>query len=162
MGKRRNLNGLPNSLTQRFMSTLFYFDGGYMPDWIWETGMKYKTRKFKINILTNTFEPSEIQCPPIQHRLANLRTDISNTLSRERFDSDFIKEAYFIVELPEQYSTLRMISCQAILHDSDDRKFIGKIYLENSYGLGQTSNLKTIELQRTPNIFSKIKKWLKT
>jgi hypothetical protein len=43
MAKRRNLKGLPNSLTQRYFSTLVYFDGGYMADWIWNTAEKSGT-----------------------------------------------------------------------------------------------------------------------
>jgi hypothetical protein len=59
MAKRRNLKGLPNSLTQRYFSTLFYFDGGYMADWIWNTAEKSGTTENIIDILNKSIEPRD-------------------------------------------------------------------------------------------------------
>ena len=34
MGKTRNLNGTPGNLALSYLSTLGYYDGGYMADWL--------------------------------------------------------------------------------------------------------------------------------
>lgn len=65
MGNRKHLNGLPNSLVQKYFSTMMYYDKGYMPCWIWKNASKLGIYELEIDILNKTIIPSEMSSKPI-------------------------------------------------------------------------------------------------
>ena len=93
MGKRRNLNGLPNSLEQRYFSTLFWWDKAYMADWIWNAANEKGVTDIEIDILRDTVDPEELEIKPIIAQLNQLRETIKATLDSNDFPTNFIVDA---------------------------------------------------------------------
>jgi|SRR5688572_22431608 len=133
MGKRRNLRGLPNSLTQRYFSTLFYFDGGYMADWIWNTAEESGTTEIKIDILNKSIEPRDLEIQPLTSTLDRLQETIKVTLDKNGFDGHFIREAYFDIYISQKFKHMRLLHCTATLKDENGLEYKGKTYTEKSY-----------------------------
>ena len=90
LGKTKNLNGLPNSLTQRYFSTLFYYSKAYMSDWILNASSEIGISELTIDFINRTVKPKEMEIKPILAHLPALRETISVTLKNENFESDFI------------------------------------------------------------------------
>jgi hypothetical protein len=149
MGKRKNLNGLPNSLEQRYFSTLFYWSGGYMADWIWNAANEKKITDIEIDILNESVEPKVLQIKPIIGHLHQLRDTIQSTLESHNFPNDFIKEAKFNIYISQKHKTSRLFTCQGILTDKEGKKYMGKIYteqaLENPYQVFPLSLIQRIK-----------------
>lgn len=103
MGTRKNLNGLPNSLEQRYFSTLFYWNGGYMADWIWNAANEKKVRDIEIDILNESVEPKVLQIRPIISQLPKIRDTIQTTLKSHNFPDDFITAAKFIIYISQKH-----------------------------------------------------------
>jgi hypothetical protein len=133
MGKRRNLNGLPNSLTQRYFSTLFYYDGGYMADWIWASAEKAGVKELKIDILNKTVLPEDIDIEPLTAHLDKLQDTIKTTLEQNGFGNQFIRTAYFNICISQRFKTERLLTCTAVLTDQDGKEYQGRTYTEKSY-----------------------------
>ncbi len=150
MGKRRNLNGLPNSLVERYFSTLFYLDKGYMSDWIWNAANEKNIIDIEIDIINETVSPAELQIRPITIQLQELRETIDKTLIKQRFDADFITEAKFIIFISQRQKVLKLFTCQAILKDIEGRVYAGKVYTERAY-----THFKVFDFHRT--FFEKLK-----
>jgi hypothetical protein len=156
MGKRRNLKGLPNSLTQRYFSTLFYFDGGYMADWIWNSAEKIGATEIKIDILNKIIEPSEVEIKPLTSNLDRLQETIKVTLDKNGFDKNFIKEAYFEIYIPQKFKHMRLLTCTATLIDENGFEYKGKTYSEKSYeDKSSLAGQSIIGL----SIWDRVKKW---
>jgi len=130
LGKRKNLNGLPNSLTQRYFSTLFYYRKAYMSDWILNASSEIGISNLTIDLINETVEPKEMEIKPILAHLPSLKETIYVTLKNEKFESDFIKSGIFKIELSEKYNFL---NCTTILKDKEGKEYIGKTYTEYSY-----------------------------
>ena len=133
MGKRRNLNGLPNTLEQRFFSTLFWWEKAYMADWIWNAANEKGVKDLVIDILHNTVVPRELEIKPFVAQLAGLRDTIVKTLTRNDFPPDFIVDAKFTIFISQQHKALRLFSCKATLTDKEGRVYEGKTYTEKAY-----------------------------
>lgn len=145
MGKRRNLNGLPNSLVESYLSTLMYFDKGYMACWIWKLASELKITELEIDIINETTTPAEIKSKPIIAYLDQLRDTISKTLISNEFDSNFIVKAKFKVWITKQDAAIRQISCQGIVEDIDGRVYEGKVYNETAYPIADSLFEKIIK-----------------
>lgn len=52
MPKTNNLNGLPNNLAMSYLSTLSYYKGGYMVDWLVHVGKIEGVTSLEIYILS--------------------------------------------------------------------------------------------------------------
>lgn len=133
MPRKRNLNGLPNSLTQKYFSTVMYVDGGYMADWIWNSAEKCGVTEVKIDILNKRIEPADMEIRPLIYNLSRLEDTIRVTLSKNGFDHDFIKEAYFNIYLPQKLKHMRLLRCSATLKDQSGHEYKGKTYTEHAY-----------------------------
>lgn len=156
MGKRRNLKGLPNSLTQRYFSTLFYFDGGYMADWIWNTAEKNGTTEIKIDILNKSIEPRDLEIQPLTSSLDRLQETIKVTLDKNGFDRHFIREAYFDIYISQKFKHLRLLTCTTTLKDENGLEYKGKTYTEQSY---ENKSSLTRQSSTGPSIWDRVKKW---
>ena len=133
MGKKRDLNGLPNSLEQRYFSTLFWWEKAYMADWIWNAANEKEVTDIEINIIQDTVEPKELEIKPIIAQLARLRETIHTTLNSAGFSADVIVDARFKIYISQQFKPLRLLTCQAIVIDRDGRVYEGKTYTEKAY-----------------------------
>jgi hypothetical protein len=128
--KRKILNGLPNSLTQSYFSTIFYYEKGYMVDWIWNAAIENNITELTIDILNETVEPKVIQIKPIIVHLPTLKETIEKTLKNENFELNFIKDGKLYIKIFEKENRLR---CVAILTDQENKKYIGNEYFEHPY-----------------------------
>ena len=58
MAKAKNLNGLPGNLAFSYLSTLGYYDGGYMADWINYVAREKNIANIEIDILNKDIIPA--------------------------------------------------------------------------------------------------------
>ncbi|MEZ4805310.1 MAG: hypothetical protein R2852_07465 [Bacteroidia bacterium] len=133
MAKKRNLNGLPNTLVQRYFSTLFFWSKGYKADWIWNAANEKGVNEIEIDLLNDSVFPKELELKPIHAQLSRLRATIRITLENNKFPKDFIVDAKFNIFVSEKYKILRLLTCQAMLKDHEGRTYQGKIYTEQAY-----------------------------
>ena len=132
MGKKRNLNGLPNSLIERYFSTLFHWDKAYMADWIWNAATEKGFKDIEIDVLKIEVCPKEIQIKPITGQLHRLHETIVATLRANNFPTDFIIDARFkIIVRPNRAH--RLLFCQGTVTDKDGRVYEGKVYTQVAY-----------------------------
>jgi len=128
--KSKNLDIIPNSITQQYFGTLFYYGKGYMADWLWNTATEKGITELTIDIINYKIHPKELQIKPLVVFLPTLKETIKKTLEVEGFPADFIKEAKLHIKLFKEENRLR---CTAILTDSENKKYIGKEYTEHPY-----------------------------
>lgn len=133
MGKKKNLNGLPNSLEQRYFSTLFWWEKAYMEDWIWNAATEKNISDIEIDIIQGTVEPKELEIKAIVGHLHLLRRTIVTTLESNNFPADFIVEARFKIYISKKYKELRLFSCQGIVADKEGHVYEGKVYTEKAH-----------------------------
>ena len=130
MAKRKNLNGLPNTLEQRYFSTLFHWTRGYMADWIWNAAVEKNIMDVEIDILNECVTPAILQIKPITGQLHRLRENMQDALNSNDLPPDFITEAKFIIFISQKHIASRLLTCQGIITDKEGRKYVGKIYTE--------------------------------
>ena len=65
MAKTKNLRGVPGNLAFSYLSTLGYYENGYMADWLIRTFDKLNITQIKIDILNETIFPKEAQIKPL-------------------------------------------------------------------------------------------------
>lgn len=124
MGKSRNLNGLPGNLALSYLSTLGYYNGGYMADWINFIARDKNISKINIDILNKSINPQKAQIKPLLVDLDKLQGIISQELIMNGFDNTFIRKGSLQFEIPiHSRSSKNMVYCEPILEDID-----GKIY----------------------------------
>ena len=133
MPKRRRLNGLPNALVQRYFSTLFYWDGGYMADWIWKIASEKNVSAFEMDILNENITPPELLIKPLVGHFVRLRETIAITLAKNNFPEGTIVKAKLIVGISDKFKSLHMIECRCEITDVEGRRYIGKLYHERAY-----------------------------
>ena len=102
MPKRKNLNGIPHNITKSFFGTEYYYNGGYMADWIANVAKKLSLQKVSLNILTGTFSPEQLNIRPLSINAARLKSIIEKELKQNGFDSDFIADAKIDFEFPDK------------------------------------------------------------
>ncbi|QHT69506.1 hypothetical protein GXP67_24095 [Rhodocytophaga rosea] len=133
MAKRRNLNGLPNILTQSYFSAMCYYDKGFMADWIILMANSKGIRDVEIDIFREEVKPIELQVLPMLYYLPKMREIIIKTLESTGFEKDFITEAVFDIYVSQKYRALRLLTCQCTIQDKEGHRYIGKIYTEDAY-----------------------------
>ena len=133
MGKRRNLNGLANTLEQRYFSTLFWYEKAYMADWIWHAAHEKSVSDVVIDILQNTVDPKVLAIRPIIVHLPLLRETITRTLETNGFPPDFITDARLIIHISESHRTARQLTCKTNLTDQEGHLYEGRTYTEQAY-----------------------------
>ena len=122
MAKAKNLNGLPGNLAQSYLSTLGYYDGGYMADWINFIAQENKISELEIDIINKTIVPNEFEVEALLYDLEKLKNIISTELKNNGFDMSFIKSATLKFEIPIQ-ETNSKIYCFPQIVDQN-----GKVY----------------------------------
>ncbi|PJX28592.1 hypothetical protein CAP47_00025 [Psychroflexus sp. S27] len=124
MGKTRNLNGIPGNLALSYLSTLGYYDGGYMADWLNFIARDKNVKEIEIDILNNEIEPEETDVKPLKVDLKKLRGILEKDLSNNGFKMDFIKKAIMKFEIPlDDPKFKNTVYCYPFIEDEN-----GKIY----------------------------------
>lgn len=132
MTSTKKLKGLPNNLVQQFFSTMFYYDKGYMADWIWHTAKKNNVIVINIDIINERIDPVSIQIKPIISQLHILRGTINSELIGNNFQSDFIQKANLTIKILTNSKTQRFMEVKGIIVDKNDNILEGKIYHEEA------------------------------
>lgn len=131
MAKRNSLKGLPNSLVQRYFSTLFWWNKGYMADWISNAAKEKKIISLEIDLLKQTVSPTDLQIKPILIHLPKLKETISKTLENNGFQNNYITQAKFKIKFKNNsYSSLY---CIATLTDQYGATFESSEYCERAH-----------------------------
>ncbi len=124
MGKSRNLNGIAGNLALSYLSTLGYYDGGYMADWLNYIAREKNIKEIKVDILNNQIEPKETEIKPLKADLKKLREILKKELSNNGFEMDFIRNAVLKFEIPiDNPSFKNTVYCYPFIEDKT-----GKIY----------------------------------
>ena len=131
MPKINRLKGLPNTITQQFFSTTFYYSKGYMADWVFNVASEKNVNEITIDFWNNSIEPSELEIKPILSQLSRLKETVWRTLKSQNFESDFIRNGILKVKMGK--TGYRYLYCKTILIDKNGIEHIGKEYTENVY-----------------------------
>ena len=123
MGKKRNLNGLPGNLALSYLSTLGYYNGGYMADWINHIARKNGIDKMEIDILNKKITPIEFETDALLCDLEKLKGIILTEVKNNGFEMEFIKSATMRFEIPINSPIKHTIYCYPEIEDES-----GKIY----------------------------------
>jgi hypothetical protein len=133
MASTKKLHGLPNNLVQQFFSTLFYYDKGYMADWIWNTATQNNVDSVDIDIINGTVTPTSVQIKPIVSQLDRLRDTIQAVLTSNEFPVDFIVKANLYVKLSKDSKTQRFLEVKGVAVDKNGKVYEGQVYSEQAY-----------------------------
>jgi len=135
MAKRNRINGLPNVLIQQYFSTMFYYEKGYMADWIWNTANDKNINDIKIDIIKGTIIPRELQIPQLTGELYRLRQTIKKELESNGFSENFIQKAQFEIYITSEFKNDKIFGVIATLEDKDGNIYRSKPYVEKAYEL---------------------------
>jgi hypothetical protein len=149
--KKKNLNGLPNNLIQQYFSTLFYWNGGYMADWIVCAANEKNKSNIEIDILSMTVKPKELEIKQIVTYLDRLNETIKKELTGNGFPDDYITKAKFEIFISPENKAQKIFSCVATLEDTDGKVYRSKPYSEKAYE-------KDLQVFK-PTLLDKIKQW---
>lgn len=133
MGKKKNLNGIPNSLIQQYFSTLFYCEKGYMADWIWNAADEKNVKDIQIDIINQKVFPKELQITQITSQLRFLQQTIRKELINNGFPDDFIVKAVFEIYISPENKVRKIFGCLAILEDRDGNVYRSRPYAQMAY-----------------------------
>jgi len=133
MAKKKNLNGLPNNLKQQYFSTLFYYDKGYMADWIWNAAKEKNVSDIQIDIINETVTPKDLQIQPLTTQLIRLQQTIKKELVNNGFADDFIVKAKFEIYISPENREEKMFGVFVTLEDKDGKIYRSKPYAEMAY-----------------------------
>lgn len=131
MPKVNRLNGLPNTITQQFFSTTFYYSKGYMADWVFNTSSEKNVRELTIDFWNNKIVPNELEIKPILKQLPRLKETVWRTLKSQNFESDFVRSGILKIKMGE--TGYRYLYCKTILTYKNGKEYIGKEYTESVY-----------------------------
>ena len=131
MPKVNRLNGLPNTITQQFFSTTFYYSKGYMADWIFNSASEKNVSELTLDFWNNTVEPNVLEIKPILRQLPRLKETVWKTLKSQNFESDFIRSGILNIKMGK--TGYRYLYCKTILTDKNGIEYIGKEYTESVY-----------------------------
>ena len=99
MPKINRLKGLPNTITQQFFSTTFYYSKGYMADWVFNAASEKNVSELTINFWNNTITPNELEIKPILNHLPRLKETVHKTLKSQNFESNFITSGFMKIKM---------------------------------------------------------------
>ncbi len=124
MRKNKNLNGIPGNLALSYLSTLRYYNGGYMADWLNFVAHEKNIKNITIDILNNKIEPEGADIKPLKAYLNDLRKIIEKELLSNGFKITFIKRAVLEFQIPiDDFKFRNTVYCNPVLEDVN-----GKIY----------------------------------
>ena len=124
MGKTRNLNGIPGNLALSYLSTVGYYDGGYMADWLNFIARDKNIKEIVVDIINSSIEPEEADIKPLKADLEKLREILTKELSNNGFKMGFIRKAVMKFEIPIENPRFKnTVYCYPFIEDEN-----GKIY----------------------------------
>lgn len=124
MGKRRNLNGTPGNLALSYLSSLGYYDGGYMADWLNFIARDKKIKEIEIDILYNKITPLEADSKPLKVHLKKLRGILKKELLNNGFETNFIKKAIMKFEIPIDNPRINdLVYCYPYIEDENEKVY---------------------------------------
>jgi hypothetical protein len=129
MTKTKTLNSLIHNLSQSYFSTLNYWDGGYMCDWIVNAAFELGIDKIKIDLLKKQISPKEMEIKPLLYYLDSLTPIIQKTLESNDLPDDFVTEAVFDISVSEK----RELVCDGYTKGKNDKIYKSRQYTEKSY-----------------------------
>ena len=136
MAKTKTLNSLIHSLSNSYFSTLNYWDGGYMSDWIVNAAFELGINEVSVDVLEKRILPSEMEIKPLLYYLDALPLIISKTLKSNNLPPDFIIEAKFEIRISEN----RELICDGYAKGTNNRIYKSKPYLEQSFEIFKVFN----------------------
>ena len=145
MARIKSLNGLPNEIVQKYISTMMYYDKGYMPDWINKRLKELNISNAEIDILNGTSVPSEFIIEPIIYYFPKLRDHMQRRLIQFGFESNYITQGIFKINITNMDAAFSSISIQCILTTKEGRNIIGKNYRERTYPIADSFLNKLIK-----------------
>lgn len=120
MPNKKNLNGIPGNIADQYFSTMNYFDGGYMPCWLYYIANKQKITEIEIDILKDEIYPKEAKIKPLLFPLYKLRRIIQTQLKNSGFEEKFITNAKLKFEIN---LNSKLVYCNPYIEDVE-----GNIY----------------------------------
>lgn len=138
MGRVKTLNGIPNEVVQKYLSTLMYYDKGYMADWIWKKMNELKISEAEIDLFNETTNPTELKTKPIIAYLFELRELIQKQLKIKNFESDYFRKGSLKITIDKIGEPFGIVSIQCILVNIDNRQFVGNVYQERTYPIADS------------------------
>ena len=130
MPKTKNLRGIPGNLALSYLSTLGYYEDGYMSDWIIRMFNKLDIREIKIDILNEKIFPETATIKPLLSDLPKLKDILKRELKNNDFDKEFIVKA----ELNFEQLDKQTLKCFPILEDKNGKLYFPKkAIIEQSY-----------------------------
>ncbi len=138
MSRIRSINGLPNEVTQKYISTLMYFDKGYMMDWISKSLKELNIDFAEIDLFTESSRPNDFITKPIKVYFKELRSHIKKRLVQNGFESDYINQGVFKIHISEFDQAFGNVSIQCLLTTKENRMLTGKVYSEKTYPIADS------------------------
>lgn len=130
MAKAKNLRGIPGNLADSYLSTLGYYENGYMADWLIRTFNNLNIPEIKIDILNELIVATEAAIKPLLSDLRKLKGILRAELHNNQFDLEFIVRAEFHIER----IGLKTIKCNPVLQDKNGKLYYPKkAIIEQSY-----------------------------
>ena len=136
MANTKTLNSLIHSLSHSYFSTLNYWDGGYMSDWIVNAAFELGINEITVDILKKRISPREMEIKPLLYYLDSLPPIITKTLKSNNLPSDFITEAKFEITISES----RVMICDGYAKGTNERIYKSKPYSEQSFEIFKIFN----------------------
>ena len=138
MTRIRSINGLPNEVTQKYISTLMYYDKGYMMDWIWKSLKELSIDYAEINLFTESSKPTDFITKPIKVYFNELRNHIEKRLVQNGFESDYISQGVLKIHISQLDQAFGSVSIQCLLTTKENRTIRGKVYSEKTYPIAES------------------------
>ena len=129
MAKTKILNSLNDSLAHSYFSTLNFWDGGYLSDWIVNASFELGINKVEIDILEKKVSPKRLEIRPLLYYLDALPKIIEKTLKSNKLPLDFVIEAKFEITVKDD----RVMICDGYVKGKNNRIYRSKPYSEQSY-----------------------------
>lgn len=122
MAKTKNIRGVPGNLALSYLSTMGYYENGYMGDWVMKTFKNLDIIKIKVDILNDMIYPKEANIRPLLSNLSKLRSILKNELMNHGFEMNFIIRAEMNFEKLDE----NMLKCYPILEDKNGKAYYPK------------------------------------
>jgi hypothetical protein len=138
MTRIRSINSLPNEVTQKYISTLMYYDKGYMMDWISKSINELSIDSAEIDLFKESSRPTDFITNPIKVYFKELRNHIEKRLVQNGFESDYINQGVFKIHISELDQAFGNVSIQCLLTTKENRTLTGKVYSEKTYPIADS------------------------
>jgi hypothetical protein len=138
MGRIRTLNGIPNEVTQKYLSTFSYGEASYTAHWIWKRMNTLGIDEAEIDIFNESTTPQELKDSPITYQLSMLCLFIEKLLKNYKFESDFINNGIIKITINNRGEDFGNVEFLCVLMTKDNRQIIGKIHKHGTYPIADS------------------------